>query len=168
MSGNSLTICNTNRELLTYIQLLLTKVNIEVLPLRVRTRTGTTITDPRTGQTYLRKNDCFSFGVRARSLARFQEFIGFTINRKQRRLEISVNRRKPHLLIASKAFQQQEEVQVSRLAGPEGFEPSIFGSRRLKRRSPMSYPGCPRKFATVSVRSRLRSLVAGQSCRNKN
>ena len=30
-------------------------------------------------------------------------------------------------------------------AGPVGFEPTIFGSLRNERRSPMSYPGCPRQ-----------------------
>jgi DNA endonuclease len=109
MSGNSLTIYNTGRGLLIYIQSLLAKLNIEVLPLRLSTRTGTTITDPGTGRTYVRKRDCFSFGVRARSLARFQEFIGFTINRKQSRLEISLNKRKPDLPTSCKPFQQQEE-----------------------------------------------------------
>jgi hypothetical protein len=29
-------------------------------------------------------------------------------------------------------------------AGPVGFEPTTFGCRREERRSPMSYPGCPR------------------------
>ncbi|HVH15073.1 MAG TPA: LAGLIDADG family homing endonuclease [Candidatus Angelobacter sp.] len=86
ISGRSLTISNTRRELLNYIRYLLERLGIEASPLYVRTRAGTIIVDPRTHRAYFRKRDCFSFGIRRRSIPRFRQFIGFTIQRKQTRL----------------------------------------------------------------------------------
>jgi intein-encoded DNA endonuclease-like protein len=46
--------------------------------------------DPKTGKTYFRKNDCFRFSIRARSLLPFNQSIGFTIERKQTRLSQAI------------------------------------------------------------------------------
>jgi intein-encoded DNA endonuclease-like protein len=86
ISGRRLTIHNTRRDLLVYVQRLLAGFNIEPLPLRIASRAGTWLNDPRTRRSYCRKRNCLSFAVRARSLPKFTQCIGFTIFRKQARL----------------------------------------------------------------------------------
>jgi len=83
--GN-LTIYNTNREILLYIQDLLGHAGIETMQLQLNTKAGTKLTDPKNGRTYIRRKDCYAFRVRAQGLRRFAERIGFTIARKQVRL----------------------------------------------------------------------------------
>jgi intein-encoded DNA endonuclease-like protein len=80
-------IYNTNVELLTYVKALLKRLNIESWGPKLQTRRGTVIRDPRTGKQYMTKKDCFYIYVRARSIMNFYRHVGFTIGRKQRRLE---------------------------------------------------------------------------------
>jgi len=86
ISGKNLTVYNTDRELLMYIQDLLGHADIETTQLHLTTKAGTRLVDSKTGRTYIRRKNCYSFGVRVRSLPRFREKIGFTIRRKQERL----------------------------------------------------------------------------------
>jgi len=86
ISGKNLTVYNTDRELLLYIQDLLGHVDVETTGLHLNTKAGTRLVDSKTGRTYIRRKNCYSFGVRVRSLPRFRENIGFTIRRKQERL----------------------------------------------------------------------------------
>jgi intein-encoded DNA endonuclease-like protein len=43
--------------------------------------------DPKTGKQYKTKKDCYRIYIRAESLLKFYRHIGFTIPRKQKRLE---------------------------------------------------------------------------------
>jgi intein-encoded DNA endonuclease-like protein len=86
MSGKILSVYNTNREMLLYIQDLLGHLDIETTRLYLNTKAGTSLVDPKNGRTYIRRKNCYSFSVRARSLPRFTENVGFTIRRKQERL----------------------------------------------------------------------------------
>jgi intein-encoded DNA endonuclease-like protein len=80
-------IHNTDLRLLTYIKELLKRLNIESTDPKLHTRRGTVIRDPRTGKQYPRNKDCYRVYIRARSNTNFYRHIGFTIRRKQRRLE---------------------------------------------------------------------------------
>ncbi|TMI08858.1 hypothetical protein E6H34_03455 [Candidatus Bathyarchaeota archaeon] len=98
ISGHNLTVYNTERDLLVYVRCLLDSFDIETLPLSVMTRAGTRLTDPKTGKTYFRKDDCFRFSIRTRSLLTFSQSIGFTIKRKQTRLSqacLEIKQRSP-------------------------------------------------------------------------
>ena len=98
ISGHNLTVYNTERDLLVYVRCLLDSFDIETLPLSVMTRAGTRLTDPKTGKTYFRKDDCFRFSIRTRSLLTFSQLIGFTIKRKQTRLSqacLEIKQRSP-------------------------------------------------------------------------
>ena len=82
MSGRSLTISNTKKQLLVYVKYLLEKLGIETSLLYVQTNAGTKLADPKTGRMYFRKNDCFSFAVKSPNLPMFERSVGFTIGRK--------------------------------------------------------------------------------------
>ena len=77
ISGKILTVYNTNKEMLLYVQDLLVHANIETTRLRVNTKAGTRLIDSKNGRTYTRTKNCYSFGMRVRSLPRFKEKIGF-------------------------------------------------------------------------------------------
>ena len=77
ISGRRLTIYNTRRDLLVYVQSLLGGFDIESLPLRINSRAGTWLRDPRTRRSYRRKRNCLTPAVRARSLPKFTQCIGF-------------------------------------------------------------------------------------------
>lgn len=84
--GKSLTIYNTNRQMLSYIQDLLRHADIETTQLHLNTKVGTQLTDSKNGRIYIRRRNCYALYVRARSLPKFTLSIGFTIGRKQERL----------------------------------------------------------------------------------
>jgi intein-encoded DNA endonuclease-like protein len=86
MSGRTLTLHNTQVDLLTYIRGLLSKFDIETTRLRAGTKAGTELKDPLSNRIYVRNRTCFCFRVRARSLSRFASDIGFTIPRKEQKL----------------------------------------------------------------------------------
>jgi intein-encoded DNA endonuclease-like protein len=88
-----ITICNTDYELLIYVQELLKKFGIETTGPWPTTRQGTPLYDPRRGKVYTRKKDCFYLRIRASSNADFYRIVGFTIRRKQERLERRYGRR---------------------------------------------------------------------------
>jgi len=79
---------NTNYEVLVYIQKLLLKYfGIEATGPWPHKQKGTTMHDPRTGKQYKTKKDCYYIYIGAESLLNFYLYIGFTIERKQKRLE---------------------------------------------------------------------------------
>jgi intein-encoded DNA endonuclease-like protein len=79
---------NTNYELLTYTQkLLLRRFGIESTGPWPNTQRGTTIHNPRTGKQYRTNETCYYIYIRAESLPKFYRRIGFTVRRKQKRLE---------------------------------------------------------------------------------
>ena len=86
VSGRKLSLHNTKKALLLYIQDLLKQHRIETSRLYLRRSAGTALLDPGSGKVYFRRKDGFSFIVRTKSLSQFAKEIGFSIERKQRRL----------------------------------------------------------------------------------
>jgi intein-encoded DNA endonuclease-like protein len=79
---------NTNYEILVYAQRLLWRYfGIESTGPWPHKQKGTTMHDPRTGKQYKTNEDCYYLYIRAESLPKFYRNIGFTISRKQKRLE---------------------------------------------------------------------------------
>jgi len=85
-------IYNTNIELLTYVIGLLKRLDVESTGPKLNTRRGTIFYDPRTGKKYVANKDCYRIYIRSRSSVSFYKHVGFTIRRKQRRLENYVKR----------------------------------------------------------------------------
>jgi intein-encoded DNA endonuclease-like protein len=84
--GGSVTASTSSLELLNYVRLLLSKYfGIETTGPHLCTRKGSIMTRRR--KSFRRRVDCFSIYVRRRSLERFYEDIGFTIERKSLRLK---------------------------------------------------------------------------------
>jgi intein-encoded DNA endonuclease-like protein len=79
---------NTNYEVLTYVQGLLERFGIESTGPRVSRPAGSLIKiDPITGKIYTTKKDCYCIYIRSYCNVNFYNHIGFTILRKQERLE---------------------------------------------------------------------------------
>jgi intein-encoded DNA endonuclease-like protein len=79
---------NTNYDLLVYAQRLLWRYfGIESTGPWPSKQKGTPMHDPRTGKQYKTNEDCYYIYIRAESLPNFYRFIGFTVRRKQKRLE---------------------------------------------------------------------------------
>jgi len=85
-------IYNTDLRLLIYINELLRRLGIELTGPRISFQRGTVIHDPSTGKQYMAKKDCYYIYIRASSNANFYKYIGFTIKRKQQRLEEYIRR----------------------------------------------------------------------------
>jgi intein-encoded DNA endonuclease-like protein len=79
---------NTDYDLLVYAQKLLWKYfGIEATgPWPIRPK-GTTMRDPNTGRQFKANEDLYYLYIRAEGLPKFYRYIGFTIRRKQKRLE---------------------------------------------------------------------------------
>jgi len=81
-------IYNTDLRLLTYVQELLRRFGIESTGPRVSRPAGSLIKiDPITGKIYTTKKDCYYIRIRSYCNVNFYNHIGFTILRKQERLE---------------------------------------------------------------------------------
>jgi intein-encoded DNA endonuclease-like protein len=79
---------NTNYEILVYAQRLLWKYfGIEATGPWPHKQKGEPMHDPRTEKLYKATKDCYYLYIGAESLPRFYRYIGFTIKRKQKRLE---------------------------------------------------------------------------------
>ena len=85
-------ILNTDLRLLTYIMYLLRRFNIESTGPGSHVRRGTIINDPGTGKQCVTNKDVYVIYIRASSNINFYRYIGFTITRKQIRLENYVKR----------------------------------------------------------------------------
>jgi intein-encoded DNA endonuclease-like protein len=85
-------IYNTNIELLIYVIGLLKRLDVESTGPKLNTRRGTIFYDPRTGKKYVANKDCYRIYIRSRSSVSFYKHVGFTIRRKQIRLENYVER----------------------------------------------------------------------------
>ncbi|MDA4126660.1 MAG: DNA endonuclease [Thaumarchaeota archaeon] len=87
--GGSVTASNSSLELLGYVRLLLSKYfGIETTGPHLYTRKGSLMM--RRGRLYRRNVDCFSIYVKRRSLEKFSEEIGLTIERKSLRLKMAL------------------------------------------------------------------------------
>jgi intein-encoded DNA endonuclease-like protein len=78
---------NSSYETLIYAQRLLRKFGIESTGPWLHKQKGTTRYDPKTGRLIESKKDCYYIYIRAESLPAYYRYIGFTIKRKQKRLE---------------------------------------------------------------------------------
>jgi len=78
-------IYNTNYELLTYVQKLLKRLGIGTTGPKLNIHRGTIIR--RNGKQYMTKEDVYRLYIRATSADNFYRLVGFTIERKRRRLE---------------------------------------------------------------------------------
>ena len=90
-AGGWLQIFNTDLQLLLYVKILLAKLSIDSTgPYR---RPRDVLVD-RTGKVYLRRKDVYRIYIRRASLQQYAVVVGFTIRRKQRKLERYLRRRK--------------------------------------------------------------------------
>jgi len=80
-------LINSNYEVLVYAQRLLRKFGIESTGPWPHKQKGTTMHDPRTRKQYKTNEDCYYLYIGVESLLNFYLYIGFTIRRKQKRLE---------------------------------------------------------------------------------
>jgi len=85
--GRQLTVYNTNKQLLIYIKSLLKKYfDIDATGPHIGMKKGTIMHCPRTKKAYKANKDCYYIYIRRHSLPTFHKDVGFTIERKQRRL----------------------------------------------------------------------------------
>lgn len=83
---------NNDRDRLRYVMILLRKYfAVETTGPKLGKRRGSRI--ERRGKTYLRNSDSYSIYIKADSIERFAILVGFTIARKQRRLEAKMGRK---------------------------------------------------------------------------
>ncbi len=87
-----ITIYNTDLRLLTYVKELLRRLGIESTGPRIHVRRGTIFYDPRMGKKYSCNKDVYVIYIRASSNTNFYRYVGFTIRRKQIRLENHIKR----------------------------------------------------------------------------
>ncbi|GBC69910.1 hypothetical protein HRbin01_01615 [archaeon HR01] len=86
-------IYNTDKSLLNYVRELLHTLGIESTDPKIETKAGTPLIDPRTGKKYRTNKDVYRIYILADSRLRFHKHIGFTIERKRRRLEDYLTKR---------------------------------------------------------------------------
>jgi len=85
-------IYNADQRLLTYIMDLLRRLGIESTGPRISVQRRTVFYDPRAGKKYAHKKNVGMIYIRASSNINFYRYVGFTITRKQIRLENYVKR----------------------------------------------------------------------------
>ena len=84
---------NTDLVLLTYVkELLEQRFCVEVTGPRPKDKRGGIFQDPITGKPYIRKKDCYYIHIRTCCNLTFYRKVGFTIKRKQKRLENYIKR----------------------------------------------------------------------------
>lgn len=93
ITGNAVTVYNTDRGFLLYIQRLLKRYfDIDARGPYISSKAGKRIRNPRTGKVYWSRKTCYKLRIRVRSLRLFHRYIGFTIERKRRRLIEAIRR----------------------------------------------------------------------------
>jgi len=78
---------NTDIQLLQYVRKILNLLGIRTTEPKIKTKKGTTIFNRINGKTYTAKKDVYYIRVIASDTLRFYRLVGFTIQRKQKRLE---------------------------------------------------------------------------------
>jgi len=106
-NGN-IRVFNTDKSLLEYIKELLKILGVKATGPKLRSKAGTPMKDPRTGETYFSRKHCYYLYVCAESRLRFYQLIGFTIKRKQQLLE--------EYLIRQGFLKKKEEVLMYQMA----------------------------------------------------
>ncbi len=79
--------CNTDIQLLQYTMKILNFLGIRTTGPKIYVKKGTSFIDKRTGKTYVARKDVYRLYVRKPDALKFYQLIGFTVKRKQRRLE---------------------------------------------------------------------------------
>jgi intein-encoded DNA endonuclease-like protein len=97
-------IYNTDYRLLEYVKELLKRFGIESTGPWTKRQQGKTFYDHKKMKRYTYKKECFHIYIRAGSNVNFYKNIGFTIERKQKRLENYVRRRRPNPLSPPLSF----------------------------------------------------------------
>ncbi|MEM3096053.1 MAG: LAGLIDADG family homing endonuclease [Nitrososphaerota archaeon] len=82
-----ITVSNTDLALLNYIWSLLSSMGVNTTEPRLQTKSGTPIKEPRSGKIHYTKKDVYILHIPAAFRLTFYKHIGFTIERKQRRLQ---------------------------------------------------------------------------------
>ena len=85
---------NTDVQLLQYVRKILNLLGIRTSKPKIHVKKGTTFFDRRNGKTYVTKKDAYRIYVRKLDALKFYKLIGFTIQRKQRRLENYLKKRR--------------------------------------------------------------------------
>jgi len=80
-------VCNTDITLLGYVKQLMESLGIKTTGPHLLVKRGTAFIDPRNGKKYRTRKDVYVLYIRAESRLVFYQRIGFTIKRKQQRLE---------------------------------------------------------------------------------
>ncbi len=78
---------NTDTRLLRYVQKLLKLLGIETTGPKISARKGTLLFDKKLGEAYKKRKNVYYIYVKARDKLKFYKLVGFTIRRKQQRLE---------------------------------------------------------------------------------
>ncbi len=117
-------IINTDLQLLQYVKELLQRLGIEATGPRPKTPRGTPFYDPRTGKMHTKKKDVYRLRICAAYIPKFYQKIGLTIERKKRRLEEYIRRRRQPLPHISPCF----HLHGKNPTGPLGLEPRTSGS----------------------------------------
>ncbi|MEM2232802.1 MAG: LAGLIDADG family homing endonuclease [Nitrososphaerota archaeon] len=88
-------VVNTDYKLLEYVIYLLNRIGIETTSEkpRLRQRAGIPIRNPKTGKVHRARKDVYYIRLRTNSSLVFHEKVGFTIERKRKRLEEYLKRR---------------------------------------------------------------------------
>jgi len=84
---------NSDLQLLQYVKKILNILGIRTTEPKICKKKGTTIFDRRNGKTFTTKKDVYRICVRMSDVLRFYQRIGFTIQRKQKRLEEYLRKR---------------------------------------------------------------------------
>jgi intein-encoded DNA endonuclease-like protein len=86
ISSRILSISNTDFPLLSYVRELLCTFGIETGNPHLCSPAGSILKDPRTGKLYKRRKNCYRIDIGAKGLPQFAKHIGFSIQRKKKRL----------------------------------------------------------------------------------
>ncbi|MEM1979893.1 MAG: LAGLIDADG family homing endonuclease [Candidatus Caldarchaeum sp.] len=90
----TMTVVNTDFNLLLYVRDLLRKINVETTSEpKLHTPAGTSVRG-RNGKVYKTRKDLYYLQIRKSSNENFYDMVGFTIDRKRKRLEEYLRRRK--------------------------------------------------------------------------
>ena len=84
---------NTDLQLLQYVRKILNILGIRTIGPKIYKKKGTIYFDRRSGETYVRRKNVYYIYIRTSDVLRFYQHIGFTIQRKQRRLEEYLRKR---------------------------------------------------------------------------
>ncbi|MEM4466283.1 MAG: LAGLIDADG family homing endonuclease [Nitrososphaerota archaeon] len=85
--------CNSDLQLLQYVRRILNILGIRTTEPKICTKKGTALFDRRRGKTYTAKKDVYYTRVVASDVLRFYRLVGFTVKRKQKRLEEYLRKR---------------------------------------------------------------------------